>query len=75
MLRILGKIINKVNHKFEFIDLGGGMGISYDNNDKKLNYKRYNIAIKSGKCTTHKSNFSEFKPSFPTKKKPHFQGL
>ena len=46
MLRILGKIINKVNHKFEFIDLGGGMGISYDNNDKKLNYKRYNIAIK-----------------------------
>ena len=46
MLRILGKIINKVNHKFEFIDLGGGMGISYNNNDKKLNYKRYNIAIK-----------------------------
>ena len=46
MLRILGKIINKVNYKFEFIDLGGGMGISYDNNDKKLNYKRYNIAIK-----------------------------
>ena len=46
MLKILGKIINKVNHKFEFIDLGGGMGISYDNNDKKLNYKRYNIAIK-----------------------------
>ncbi len=46
MLRILGKIINKVNHKFEFIDLGGGMGISYDDNDKKLNYKRYNIAIK-----------------------------
>ena len=46
MLRILVKIINKVNHKFEFIDLGGGMGISYDNNDKKLNYKRYNKAIK-----------------------------
>ena len=46
MLKILNKIINKVNHKFEFIDLGGGMGISYDNNDKKLNYKRYNIAIK-----------------------------
>ncbi|MBD1162124.1 diaminopimelate decarboxylase [Pelagibacterales bacterium SAG-MED12] len=46
MLKILQKIISKVNHKFEFIDLGGGMGISYDNNDKKLNYKRYNIAIK-----------------------------
>ena len=26
MLRILGKIINKVNHKFEFIDLGGRDG-------------------------------------------------
>ena len=46
MLRILDKIINKVNHKFEFIDLGGGMGISYDDNDNKLNYKKYNIAIK-----------------------------
>ncbi|MDC3083825.1 diaminopimelate decarboxylase [Candidatus Pelagibacter sp.] len=46
MLRTLDKIINKVNHKFEFIDLGGGMGISYENNDKKLNYKKYNIAIK-----------------------------
>ena len=46
VLKILGKIINKVNHKFEFIDLGGGMGISYKNNDKKLNYKKYNIAIK-----------------------------
>ena len=46
MLRIVSQIINKVNHKFEFIDLGGGMGISYKNTDKKLNYKRYNIAIK-----------------------------
>ena len=46
MLRTLDKIINKVNHKFEFIDLGGGMGISYEYNDKKLNYKKYNIAIK-----------------------------
>jgi diaminopimelate decarboxylase len=46
MLRTLDKIINKVNHKFEFIDLGGGMGISYEYNDKKLNYKKYNISIK-----------------------------
>ena len=46
MLKILDKIINKVDHKFEFIDLGGGMGISYENSDKKLNYKKYNIAIK-----------------------------
>ncbi len=47
MLRILTKIINKTNHKFEFIDLGGGMGISYNRDDKKLNYKKYNIAIKN----------------------------
>ena len=46
MLNIIDKIINKTNYKFEFIDLGGGMGISYDDSNKKLNYKRYNLAIK-----------------------------
>jgi diaminopimelate decarboxylase len=42
---VIDRIINKTNHKFEFIDLGGGMGISYNDNSKKLNYKKYNIAI------------------------------
>ena len=46
MLKMINKIINKVNYKFQFIDLGGGMGISYSKNQKKLNYTRYNIAIK-----------------------------
>ena len=46
MLKVVDKIIKKSNHKFDFIDLGGGMGISYENNSKKLNYKKYNIAIK-----------------------------
>ena len=46
MLKVISKILNKVNHKFKYVDLGGGMGISYNNNDKKLNYKKYNIAIK-----------------------------
>ena len=46
MLKVVDKIIKKSNHKFEFIDLGGGMGISYEKNDKKLNYQKYNIAIK-----------------------------
>ena len=46
MLNIIDKIIIKSNHKFDYIDLGGGMGISYENNSKKLNYKKYNIAIK-----------------------------
>ena len=46
MLNVIAKILKKVNHKFEYIDLGGGMGISYENNEKKLNYKRYSLAIK-----------------------------
>ncbi len=46
MLKVLDKFIKKANYKFEFIDLGGGMGISYNYNNKKLNYKKYNIAIK-----------------------------
>jgi diaminopimelate decarboxylase len=46
MLRVVNKIINKNNFNFKFIDLGGGMGISYNNDDKKLNYKKYNTAIK-----------------------------
>ena len=46
MLKVIDKIINKTNYKFEFIDLGGGMGISYNDKNKKLNYKKYNFAIK-----------------------------
>ena len=46
MLKVVDKVIKKANHKFEFIDLGGGMGISYTDNNKKLNYQKYNIAIK-----------------------------
>jgi diaminopimelate decarboxylase len=46
MLNVIDKIIVKTKHNFEFIDLGGGMGISYGDNKKKLNYKKYNFAIK-----------------------------
>ena len=46
MLKVVDRIIKKSNHKFEFIDLGGGMGISYEKNNRKLNYQKYNIAIK-----------------------------
>ena len=45
MLKAVSHIISKTNHQFEFIDLGGGMGITYSNKNKKLNYKKYNIAI------------------------------
>ena len=44
-LKVLDKLIKKSNHLFEFIDLGGGMGISYEKNNKKLNFKIYNSLI------------------------------
>ena len=46
MLKIVDKIIKKSNYKFEFIDLGGGMGIPYEKSNKRLNYQKYSIAIK-----------------------------
>ena len=46
MLKVLGNIIKRSNYTFEYIDLGGGMGISYGSENKKLNYKKYNNAIK-----------------------------
>ena len=45
MLKAVSHILDKTNHQFEFIDLGGGMGINYSNKDKTLNYKKYNTAI------------------------------
>ena len=45
MLKSIIKILKKINYKFEYIDLGGGMGISYNDQEKKLNYKKYCIAI------------------------------
>ena len=45
MLKVVSQILNKTNHKFEFVDLGGGMGIAYSDKNKKLNYKKYNLAI------------------------------
>ena len=35
MLKVIDKIISKIKFKFDYIDLGGGMGISYDNSKKK----------------------------------------
>ena len=45
MLKVIDRLIKQSNHKFEFIDLGGGMGISYEKNNKKLNFKIYNSLI------------------------------
>jgi diaminopimelate decarboxylase len=45
MLKVIDKIISKSNHKFEYIDLGGGMGIDYEHNNSKLNFKKYSKNI------------------------------
>ena len=44
-LKVIDKIISKSNHKFEYIDLGGGMGIDYEHNNSKLNLKKYSKNI------------------------------
>ena len=41
VLSIINKIIKKTRINFKFIDLGGGMGISYTNYEKELNLKQY----------------------------------
>ncbi len=46
MINVLDKLVQNLNHKFEYIDLGGGMGIQYEKNSKTLNYKKYNSVIK-----------------------------
>jgi len=46
MLNVIDKTISKIDYKFKFIDLGGGMGISYTKKNKLLNYRKYSIAIK-----------------------------
>ena len=45
MLKVIDQIISKSNHKFEYIDLGGGMGIDYEHNNSKLNLKKYSKNI------------------------------
>ena len=47
MLKVVNKIIQQSNYKFKYIDLGGGMGIQYENNQSKLDYSKYNNLIKS----------------------------
>jgi len=41
VLYLINKIINKTKINFKFIDLGGGMGISYSKKERQLNLKQY----------------------------------
>ncbi len=45
MLKVIDKIIKKSNYKFEYIDLGGGMGIDYNHNNSKLDLRKYSKNI------------------------------
>ena len=45
VLKIIEKILKKSNHKFEYIDLGGGMGIDYEYSNSKLDLKKYSQNI------------------------------
>ena len=45
MLKVIDRVINKTGYRFEFIDLGGGIGISYEKNNKKFNFKIFNSLI------------------------------
>tara|TARA_B100000686_G_scaffold286982_1_gene312132 strand:- start:750 stop:1979 length:1230 start_codon:yes stop_codon:yes gene_type:complete len=41
MLSVINKTINKTKINFKFIDLGGGMGISYSKKEKQINLSLY----------------------------------
>jgi len=46
MLKELSDTIKASKYKFEYIDLGGGMGIQYDKSEKPLNYVKYLTLIR-----------------------------
>ena len=60
VLSMLSKILNKTKIDFKFIDLGGGMGISYSNKEKKLNLRQYSQLVK--KFTKNKDVKIIFEP-------------
>ncbi len=44
-LKVINRIISKIKYEFEYIDLGGGMGIPYQNEKKIFNYNSYQNSI------------------------------
>ena len=45
MLAVLDRVIKKSNYNFEYIDLGGGMGIDYSHSGTKLNFQKYHQSV------------------------------
>ena len=44
-LKVLEEIIEKTKINFKFVDLGGGFGITYKTNDRKINLKNYSNLV------------------------------
>ena len=44
-LKVLEEIIKKTKTHFKFVDLGGGFGIAYKKNDRKINLKNYSNLV------------------------------
>ena len=44
-LKVLEEIITKTKINFKFVDLGGGFGIAYKKNEKKINLKNYSNLV------------------------------
>ncbi len=44
-LNVLDEIIKKTKINFKFVDLGGGFGITYKKNDKKIKLKNYSVLV------------------------------
>jgi len=45
VLFVVNKVISKTKINFKYIDLGGGMGISYSKNEKQINLKQYSKLV------------------------------
>ena len=45
MLKVVNKIIKLSKFNFEYIDLGGGIGIDYEHGNSRLNLKKYSQSI------------------------------
>ena len=45
MLRIVNETIKLSNYNFEYVDLGGGMGIDYNHDKSKLDFNKYSKEI------------------------------
>ena len=60
VLSIINKIMNKIKINFKFIDLGGGMGISYSKREKQINLREYAKLV--NKFTKNKDSKIIFEP-------------